>query len=300
MERIKVAERGFWPGFWLDHSIFVQALKQNYDVKIIDDPRRADLLFEGCDLQCWAPTQKLPGLAYKLKKWRDRKMKIPGKRVYYSSEPYSLPIGRYHGVISSHSHMRDNHFYYPFWVACCKLWKDTDWRHKHDPDADFLPAELTTVRLTSPKKFAITFITNAMHLRFKTAQWLERFGKVDIFGGAVGRYVPSKMAIMGDYKFNLCPENSLGPGYLTEKAVQAKLAGCIPLYWGDPSYRKSFNEKSLINIYEYDCDFERIFNTVDLEEVRHTPLLNELPYHLLPDMAQFLEGVMKAPLSSVF
>ena len=37
------------------------------------------------------------------------------------------------------------------------------------------------------------------------------------------------------YAFNVCPENSLGKGYVTEKVFEAVWAGCIPVYWGDVS-----------------------------------------------------------------
>ncbi|RIY39723.1 hypothetical protein CKF58_01780 [Psittacicella hinzii] len=32
--------------------------------------------------------------------------------------------------------------------------------------------------------------------------------------------------------FNICPENSNTPGYVTEKLLEAFAAGCIPIYWG--------------------------------------------------------------------
>ncbi len=224
-------------------------------------------------------------------------IKIQGKRVFYSGEPFPLPVGTYHGVISSFLHLKDNHFRYPLWVSCCNF---THAQCNTDPNGGFTSAQLTSVRLTSPKKFACAIFGNRLHLRFKAAQELGKFGKVDVLGSSVGPVVTNKMEILPDYKFNLCFENTIFPGYLTEKALQAKMAGCIPLYWGDPAYRVDFNAKSLINCYEYDCDFERIFAEVDFEEVRHTPLLNEVPTHYLADMAKFLEGVMRAPSSSVF
>jgi len=295
MEKIKVAARHFWPNFYFNSSFFIAALKQVYQVEIINNVKRADLVFESC----FPPRQVLPNrIVKKWKKWRGPG--ISGKRVFYSAEPLPLPVGTHHGIISYHLHLKENHFRWPVWMIYCDLGKDIRIRRKPNPDADFTTAQLTSVHLTSPKKFACTIFANPQHLRFKAAQWLERFGEVDVLGHSVNRPIFSKMAIMPDYKFNLCFENSIIPGYVTEKALQAKMAGCIPLYWGDPAYRVDFNAKSLINIYEYDCDFERIFATVDLEEVRQTPLLNEVPHHLLSNLAQFLERVMQAPASSVF
>jgi len=45
----------------------------------------------------------------------------------------------------------------------------------------------------------------------------------------------SKLVYIRDYLFNLCPENDARhPGYVTEKLIQACVAGCIPIYWGHP------------------------------------------------------------------
>ena len=37
---------------------------------------------------------------------------------------------------------------------------------------------------------------------------------------------------LANYRFNLCPENSLGEGYITEKIFDSIRSGCIPIYWG--------------------------------------------------------------------
>jgi len=46
------------------------------------------------------------------------------------------------------------------------------------------------------------------------------------------RFNNNKRDFISQYKFNICPENSDEPGYVTEKLFQAIEAGCIPIYWG--------------------------------------------------------------------
>jgi len=46
------------------------------------------------------------------------------------------------------------------------------------------------------------------------------------------QYNDNKVEFLKSYKFNLCPENSNYPGYVTEKIFDAISAGCIPIYWG--------------------------------------------------------------------
>mmetsp|Transcript_2585 Transcript_2585/g.9258 ORF Transcript_2585/g.9258 Transcript_2585/m.9258 type:complete len:354 (+) Transcript_2585:186-1247(+) len=45
----------------------------------------------------------------------------------------------------------------------------------------------------------------------------------------------TKMKFLERYVFNLCPENSFGKCYVSEKLFQAVLTGVIPIYWGDAS-----------------------------------------------------------------
>jgi len=45
-------------------------------------------------------------------------------------------------------------------------------------------------------------------------------------------YANNKYEFIRQYKFNICPENSDAPGYVTEKLFHAIEAGCIPVYWG--------------------------------------------------------------------
>ena len=94
----------------------------------------------------------------------------------------------------------------------------------------------------------------------------------------------SKIKIMSEFKFNLCPENSLYPGYYTEKCLHAKISGCIPIYFADFHVSKDFRKESFINIYDY-LDFENLVNylleikrdNATLAKLANEPLLKEMP-----------------------
>jgi len=47
-------------------------------------------------------------------------------------------------------------------------------------------------------------------------------------------------------KFIIASENSKAPGYVTEKILQAFLAGAIPIYWGDDFVFRLFNRERFI------------------------------------------------------
>lgn len=60
----------------------------------------------------------------------------------------------------------------------------------------------------------------------------------------------TKHQFLQKYLFNLCPENSQAPGYVTEKLLEAALAGCIPLYWGDAELEPLYNRNRVIYLDE--------------------------------------------------
>ena len=102
--------------------------------------------------------------------------------------------------------------------------------------------------------------------RMMCAERLSKIGRVDLFGAIAGKSAHrSKYEILAPYRFNLCFENSIFPGYYTEKLLQAWVAGCIPLYYSDGWCSLDFNPKAMINRIN--------FSTID-EFVDHVASIN--------------------------
>ncbi|REF89078.1 glycosyl transferase family 10 (putative fucosyltransferase) [Methylovirgula ligni] len=129
---------------------------------------------------------------------------------------------------------------------------------------------------------------------------LSQIGPVDIFGNVAGApLLQSKYEALRDYRFNLCFENSIFPGYYTEKALQAWAAGCIPLYFSDPYFSADFNPKAIINridfreLAEFVEAVRRVNDSPDLMAQFHRePLLTSRPN--LDSVTAFLRGAAKA------
>ena len=64
-------------------------------------------------------------------------------------------------------------------------------------------------------------------------------------GGGGGEL--AKVEFYKDYKFALTYENSAGAGYTTEKLFHAKVAGAVPIYWGDPFVDRDFDSAGFLN-----------------------------------------------------
>ena len=53
------------------------------------------------------------------------------------------------------------------------------------------------------------------------------------------------------FAFNVAMENTVAPGYITEKIGNAFRSGSIPIYWGSSNINDFFNPASFINVADY-------------------------------------------------
>jgi hypothetical protein len=96
-------------------------------------------------------------------------------------------------------------------------------------------------------KFACAFIGNPTPTRFRVITALSALGQVDVFGRAVGRPIGNQDQVAKEYRYRICFENDLYPGYVTEKVFDAWRCGNIPLWWGlDPA--GYLNKDAMLNL----------------------------------------------------
>ncbi len=92
--------------------------------------------------------------------------------------------------------------------------------------------------------------------------------------------VKNKLEFQKSYKFSIAFENSAHRGYITEKIVDAFAAGTIPIYWGAPDIKDFFNEKSFINVRDYNSleDVIERVREVDADDNEFRKMLAEPAY----------------------
>jgi hypothetical protein len=77
-------------------------------------------------------------------------------------------------------------------------------------------------------------------------------------GGIISRepvkFHTDKFEFLKKRKFNLCYENGLWPGYVTEKIYHALYCNTIPIYWGSPTIEMDFNIKAIISRHDFPSD----------------------------------------------
>jgi len=77
----------------------------------------------------------------------------------------------------------------------------------------------------------------------------------------VGGPVADKYDFISKYKFNIAFENSVVPGYTTEKVMEPLSVGSVPIYYGNPRIEDDFNPGCMVRVASRD-DVERAVEEV--------------------------------------
>lgn len=115
------------------------------------------------------------------------------------------------------------------------------------------PGEVAAARDTNiceRPKFACAFISNPEPTRMRAIDLLNQYKTVDVFGRAGQIFDGGKVDIASNYRFMVCFENDLYPGYVTEKVVDSWAAGCLPLWRGDDA-AGILNKGAFINAKDF-------------------------------------------------
>ncbi len=139
-----------------------------------------------------------------------------------------------------------------------------------------------TLNEQDSRKFVCAFINNPEPTRIRALQALSHFGQVDVFGSLSGKKVPTKYDLAKNYKFTLCFENDLFPGYVTEKLLDAYLCGTVPLWWGLLGNEKHINRRSFINAVDFDsmqafAEYVANLKPDQYQKIYQEPLMSSLP-----------------------
>jgi alpha(1,3/1,4) fucosyltransferase len=172
--------------------------------------------------------------------------------------------------------------------------------HGYEPLIEIAP-------LTQPRKldwqekkeFCAMIAGNPEGLRVNLYNSISRYKPVDGYGNMFNRALrQSKFDVLKNYKFCLCPENSVYDGYVTEKLLDAYAGGTIPIYSGTMSVDCDFHEGAYLNYMDTkDMDwFITAIQAIDeskeiYEDMYNRPLLWEPPS--LDNAIAFVRNIVK-------
>ena len=187
--------------------------------------------------------------------------------LWYTGENERPPYGDWDGIFSFETEkIGPNFVYLPLWVLLCTKAighsNETIWGNQ--PQSFEVLCDSRKI-VTKPKKFACAFIGKAYSSRLYLIDSVSKIGTVDIFGNSSRRIVSRPTEIAKNYRFCVCLENDVYPGYVTEKPFEAYLSGCIPIYRGldKAGY---LNEKAIVNLLDHDSVEEWIEKISKLEK----------------------------------
>ena len=219
--------------------------------------------------------------------------------IWFTGENKRPPQGNWDGYFSFDSKLPKNrNVYLPLWMlASTNLLKSTKLTDLWNQNLETVE-NLLLPRQFSKKadKFCCSFIGKTYPMRLHALEALSEISDVDVFGRSVKNIKENAGETAKNYKFCLCFENDIYPGYVTEKPFEAYIARTIPLYYGFDA-EKYLNPKAVINLMDFDnvttwANYvESVHNNNELYEFHFTqPLLIRKPS--LDDAVSLIKKVL--------
>jgi hypothetical protein len=234
------------------------------------------------------------GEQYKvLENWHRKNPKL--RTIFISGEPLHLPVFSPHCTpdilvdTKRSPHTRESLskscsvFYVPF--ALVHFWERWVWKPSdlaHISASNLNPGKREQIKIdvlksasVTEKRFCAFLYSRAISFRNQFFHALSRYKHVDDLGSQPNgktcsekkellkeenNYYDTAVKLYSKYKFVICFENCIMPGYVTEKLVNALLLpNVVPIYYGAPDVGQIFNSKRFINL----ADFESIETCVE-------------------------------------
>ena len=261
--------------------------------------------------------------------------------VFISGEPKPLPRGFHpHLVLDCKSNHSKNYFYFPFYASSFferhqnnpnHLLKTTiidgggDVTRKstdsiittdaanHMIDNNSTPNMTTILSPTSNSKTKFCAYMYRYDIAHRVALFdaLNKYKSVDALGKSRNKNrrhafqgtnpYDAAVSIYKPYKFVICCENHVIPGYITEKIINAMLAGAIPIYYGAPDITQHFNSKSFIRVQDFPniSAMVSFVQKVDNDSVLYQQMLQQ-PWFDNNQLNKYLDIHLQAKLAGDF
>ena len=264
---MKVSFLDYWqaPGsFQQENNFFIHLLRKIFEGVTISDPEDADVIFSlgfGVDYTRFKDCVRIQYVGENVR---------PNLKVFNYSLTYDFDS--YDG----------KNFRFPLWMM------HIDWFNvgTYDNPEWLIPESYLYGKnefTQKPKdKFCSIVYGKQIDSRINAIKNISNaYKNVDVFGKA-NPYIPlpdgekHKMDLISDYKFSLCYENTVTPGYHTEKLLHGKVAGNVPIYYGDETISEDFNIKGFINAVNMsDEELVEKIKKIDSNDKLYNSIINE-------------------------
>ena len=310
---IVVAFSDMWPGFNYNNNFIIDSLRHEAKSLSLDITGINYTTDSNPKLLIFGPYSHT---------WKTVPNTIP--KIYFSAENWPKPDDPQIALYITSAREEDNtHIRIPTWMMYIDWYSNTT----------TLPEKCEDNPIRLPIHFAITphpitfkdraefcgfVVSNPVcSLRNETFKAINDYKKVNS-GGALYNNIGGQLSLKyagggcGDIskyqffskqQFTISFENSQAPGYITEKVLHAKMAGCVPLYWGDIDTNTDFVNGSIVNLSMFNNP-EQILEVIKKLElnpelcakIASTPILNEekkqVALNIISKMSQKLLAII--------
>ena len=288
-KKLVIAFSDMWPGF-------------NYNVNFITDALRNESSEFEIIGQKYTPDSQPNLLIFGpySNSWKLVPDSIP--KVYFSGENWTAPTDDISLFLTPSRDEDEKHIRVPTWATFIDWFSDSKELPTNIEDNPIrLPLHFAMnphpVPFEARKYFCAFVVSNPVcNFRNEIFKAINSYKPVNS-GGALFNNIGGQLALkypgggcgdiskhhfFADHKFTISFENSKASGYITEKLLHSKMAGCVPLYWGDSDAHLDFVGESFINVSNFTSsdDIAAVVkkledNPVLLSKIASTPILNE-------------------------
>ena len=207
----------------------------------------------------------------------DAKKSSARKTLWYTPENLRVPLNVADAYLSfdrTDPGLRNVYFPFFFWRI--------DWGFLADETVKGMtPEYLSSPRdIENREKTACAFSRTREPSRMRLYSLVRESIPLDIFGESKGNVVSDKHRQARQYGLQVCPENDLYPGYVTEKIPEAWFSGNVPIWQGIDSHNL-FNQEAIIDVTGLRSEdirtILRNINEEKLQVMRRMPILNSEP-----------------------
>lgn len=289
MKTIKIDFSGFWSNFDKNDNLFVNILRERYDVQISDKP---DFVIVS-----------VLGSPYEYTKY-------DCVRILFTGEPLAPDFNIFDYAITLENlscldaNGEDRHFRYPLCLYNYKRAKENSRGMSYEEAKKEL----------SGKKYFCNFLyghKSAYGEREELFRLVNEYKRVESAGsfmnnmpdGKVVPYSEEKMKFLKQCKFTLSVESVSYPGFITEKIINPFYSQSVPIYYGNPLCKNEFNTKAIVNCHDFNS-FEEVVERVkeiDNDDELYIKMLMEHKFvtetyldELYESLKQFLWRIFKS------
>ena len=265
VKELRIALDGCYPSFW-DTDLVMRTIRSSFRPQLVSRLSAHDLLIRG-PFSRGSKRLRVTDAATQL--WQRLRTNIyEPLSLHVCSENHLLPnyqsyiqsgcdYGIGHEIINDSTYFRSPHWHNyidfsavgihgpEFWprlgvpIQINELTQPIHWNSGGSPTAIFV-----TSNMTSERQILMSELVKIIPI--------TGFGKA--FNSSIRDHTSSgfiKRDLLRGYQYCFCPENSLAPGYYTEKIPEAFISGAIPISYCDSKLDIDFSKKALINLADF-------------------------------------------------